>query len=79
MTKTKREKTNINKTLIVLIVFLVLLIFIPSFIHIFSYKGVVIGEESYYHLRISETLSEKGFFFEDDQIIGGRQYNLNPH
>ena len=68
------------KNVITFIILLALLISsIVPVVRIFSNKPIVIGEYSYYDLRISEEILEKGLSFKDDLILGGRDYIAKPY
>ena len=68
-----------KKRVIIFVVLVSLLISsIVPFIRFFSDKPLLLGEQSYYDIRIAKTIIEKGWSFEDESIIGGRDYTIKP-
>ncbi len=54
------------------------LILIP-FIRFFYFNSLLVGEESYYHARITRQIIERGIPEKDELILGGRPYIINPY
>ncbi len=72
----KAERNIIIFIILIGIFFLAL----PHIIRMFAGNSLLIGDEAYYHLRISEQLiKERSYTLADNGIIGGRSYELNPY
>lgn len=68
---------KINKKKAIAIVFLAAILFLSlPYLKLFK-NPYLLSHESYYHLRIMETIDERGFIFNDELIVGERPYNLN--
>jgi len=68
---------KIEKKKALAIIFLVAIIFLAlPYLRIFK-NPYLINSESYYHLRIMETIGEKGFIANDDSVFNERPYYFN--
>lgn len=56
-----------------------LVLLLPSFVRLLYHNNLLIGEQAYYHLRISDGIIEKGFFFDYDKILGMGAYEINAY
>ncbi|MBN2112186.1 hypothetical protein JW707_03750 [Candidatus Woesearchaeota archaeon] len=76
-----RKKKDITKSQVFISLFLLSLIILlaPHIIRAFKHGPMLIGEEPYYHARISRQISEEGIPREDTYIYGGRPYSFNPY
>src|SRR3989344_2394000 len=64
-----------HKALLGIILLALLVLTFPIFIRSNNFDGALIGSESYYSLRISETMIKEGYFFgKDDLSFGGRAF-----
>lgn len=51
----------------------------PHLIRLFNNDSALMGEEPYYHARMSRQIAERGLFSQDNMIQGSRPYTLNPY
>lgn len=56
----------------------IILLLIP-FVRFFYFSSLLVGEESYYHARMAKYFIEKGIPENDDFVLGGRPYILEPY
>ena len=75
------NKLNEKKMLVLLLVFSLIVLAITPFFRqtSTSYNRMLIGEESYYHTRISETMVKQGLLKEDIFVYGNNPYLFNPY
>lgn len=64
-----------DKKILYIFLLAAIILLIPHLI--FFNKNILIGEESYYHLRIARSIIENKFY--DNLSYQGRDYFLNPY
>ena len=76
-----KRKVNITKSQIFAALFLLslLVLLAPQVSRAVKHNPVLMGEESYYHARISRQIIEEGIPTEDNLVHGGRYYMINPY
>jgi hypothetical protein len=76
--KIKKYLTRKKVLMFLIIIALIVSSLIPL-IRIVADKPILIGEKSYYDLRMGKAILEKGIIFEDNLIFEGRDYTAKPY
>ncbi len=72
------KKISERTVLICILLLAVIILSLPYFIRILSNNNTIIENISYYHTRISQTISKQGPLTYDELSFAGRDYLFNP-
>jgi len=73
------KKYTQNKVMVFMIILVLFVLIIIPVIRFILHYPPLIGEKSYYDVRISKTILEKGLKFEDNLIFEERDYIIKPY
>jgi hypothetical protein len=73
------RKLTEKQALIVLVCLALLVLVLPTLIRLFFFDGIMVGSESYYHLRMTSLLQNQESISVDPLLSGNRYYLLNPY
>ena len=73
------KKLNEKNSIIYLIALATLILLIPHLTRFFVYDNALMGFDTYYHARISETIANQGVQDYDSLSYGGSEYMFNPY
>ena len=71
------KKLNEKNSIIYLIALATLILLIPHLTRFFVYDNALMGFDTYYHARISETIANQGVQDYDSLSYGGSEYMFN--
>lgn len=75
----KKEKITKSQVFVSLLLLSLLVIVTPHIIRTFKHDSILMGEESYYHARMSRQIIEEGISSQDNFVYGGRHYTIKPY